>query len=81
VGLPEGLGRRVPAGASEVLYWKALDEAVRLCRWQRHRVILAIDDCQHLTDSRRPPRPGSTVSTSTRIPTRGLRSCSCSGPT
>src|SRR5258707_1069314 len=32
------------------LSWKALDEAVRLCRWQRQRVILAIDDCEHLTD-------------------------------
>jgi type II secretory pathway predicted ATPase ExeA len=49
-GLAEGLGRRVPAGASRGLSWKALDEAVRLCRWQRQRVILAIDDCQHLTD-------------------------------
>jgi MSHA biogenesis protein MshM len=49
-GLAEGLGRRVPAGASRGLAWKALDEAVRLCRWQRQRVILAIDDCQHLTD-------------------------------
>ena len=49
-GLAEGLGRRVPPGASRGLSWRALGEAVRLCRWQRLRVILAIDDCQHLTD-------------------------------
>jgi type II secretory pathway predicted ATPase ExeA len=49
-GLAEALGRRVAAGASRGLSWKALDEAVRLCRWQRQRVVLAIDDCQRLTE-------------------------------
>jgi type II secretory pathway predicted ATPase ExeA len=44
------LGRRTPAGASRGLAWKTLDEAVRLCRWQRLRVVLVIDDCQHWTD-------------------------------
>jgi type II secretory pathway predicted ATPase ExeA len=48
--LAEGLGRRVPLAASRALSWKALGEAVRLCRWQRFRVVLAIDDCQHLVD-------------------------------
>jgi type II secretory pathway predicted ATPase ExeA len=49
-GLAERLGRRVPAGASRGLAWKALEDAVRLCRWQRRGVVLVIDDCQHLTD-------------------------------
>jgi MSHA biogenesis protein MshM len=49
-GLAEGLGRRVPPGASRGSGWRALGEAVRLCRWQRLRVILAIDDCQYLAD-------------------------------
>jgi type II secretory pathway predicted ATPase ExeA len=49
-GLAEGLGRRVPSGAGRGPCWKALDEAVRLCRWQHLGVILAVDDCQHLTD-------------------------------
>lgn len=53
-GLAGALGRRVPAGASRASSWKALDEAVRLCRWQRQRVVFAIDDCQFLTD--RPDR-------------------------
>ena len=48
--LAEGLGRRVPPGASRGVAWKSLDEAVRICRWQRQRVILAIDDCQHLAE-------------------------------
>jgi MSHA biogenesis protein MshM len=48
--LAEGLGRRVPVDASRGLAWKILDESVRLCRWQRLRVVFAIDDCQHLTD-------------------------------
>src|SRR5262249_17320313 len=48
--LAEGLGRRVPPGASRGLGGKALTEAVRLCRWQRLGVVLAIDDCQHLND-------------------------------
>ncbi len=49
-GLAEGLGRRVAPGASRGASWRALGEAVRLCRWQRLRVILAIDDCQHLSE-------------------------------
>jgi type II secretory pathway predicted ATPase ExeA len=50
VGLAERLGRRAPAGANRGLAWKTLEEAVRLCRWQRMRVVLIIDDCQHWTD-------------------------------
>jgi type II secretory pathway predicted ATPase ExeA len=49
-GLAERLGHQAPAGASRGLAWKALEEAVRLCRWQRLRVVLVIDDCQHLTE-------------------------------
>jgi type II secretory pathway predicted ATPase ExeA len=48
-GLAERLGRRAPVGANRGLAWKALEEAVRLCRWQRLHVVLVIDDCQHLT--------------------------------
>ncbi|WP_406696734.1 type II secretory pathway protein ExeA [Singulisphaera sp. Ch08] len=48
--LAEALGSRVPAGASRGLAWKRLGEALRLCRWQRQQVILAIDDCQNLPD-------------------------------
>jgi type II secretory pathway predicted ATPase ExeA len=49
--LAERLGLRAPAGAgaSRALAWKALEDAVRLCRWQRLRVVLVIDDCHHLT--------------------------------
>ena len=42
-----GVSRRVRAAGRA---GRQLGEAVRLCRWQRLRVILAIDDCQHLTD-------------------------------
>jgi type II secretory pathway predicted ATPase ExeA len=49
-GLAERLGRRVPPGASRGRAWKALEEAVRLCRWQRLRVVLVIDNCHLLTD-------------------------------
>jgi type II secretory pathway predicted ATPase ExeA len=47
--LAERLGRSAPPGASRGRAWKALEEAVRLCRWQRLRVVLVIDDCHHLT--------------------------------
>jgi type II secretory pathway predicted ATPase ExeA len=46
--LAEGLGRRVPPGSGRAGAWKALETAVRICRWQNLRVVLAIDDCQHL---------------------------------
>jgi type II secretory pathway predicted ATPase ExeA len=48
-GLAERLGRRALPGAGRGTSWRALEEAVRLCRWQRLRVVLVIDDCQHLT--------------------------------
>ncbi|SIO67569.1 Type II secretory pathway, component ExeA (predicted ATPase) [Singulisphaera sp. GP187] len=48
--LAEALGAPVPAGASRGAAWKRLGEALRLCRWQRLQVILAIDDCQDLPD-------------------------------
>jgi type II secretory pathway predicted ATPase ExeA len=48
--LAEGLGQRVPDGPSRAAAWRALEQAVRLCRWQRLGVILAIDDCQFLGD-------------------------------
>lgn len=46
--LAEGLGGRVPAGAGRSVAWRALAEAVRVCRWQRIQVVLAVDDCQDL---------------------------------
>lgn len=49
--LAESLGSRVPAGASRGVAWKRLGEALRLCRWQRLQVILAIDDCQDLVEA------------------------------
>lgn len=49
--LAESLGSRVPAGASRGAAWKCLGEALRLCRWQRLQVIMAVDDCQDLVES------------------------------
>lgn len=48
--LAEGLHVRLPAGASRPLAWKRLADAVRLARPQGLHVVLAIDDCHHLTD-------------------------------
>lgn len=48
--LAAGLGSRVPPGASRAVAWRCLSEALRLCRWQRLHVVLAIDDCQDLGD-------------------------------
>jgi len=48
--LAEGLGLRVQAGASRAQAWRRLTDAVRVCHWQRLSVVLAIDDCQNLTD-------------------------------
>jgi type II secretory pathway predicted ATPase ExeA len=47
-GLAEGLGARVPPSCGRATAWKRLADAVRLCRWQRLGVVLAIDDGQHL---------------------------------
>lgn len=46
--LATALGARVPAASSRSQTWRALLDAVRLCRWQRLQVVLAIDDCQAL---------------------------------
>jgi type II secretory pathway predicted ATPase ExeA len=46
--LAERLGIRVASGAGRPAAWKALADAVRLCRWQRLQVVLAIDDAQDL---------------------------------
>ncbi len=46
--LAEGLGVRIAPGAGRAAAWKALANAVRLCRWQRLQVVLAIDDAQDL---------------------------------
>ena len=50
-GLAEGLGVRVPAGSGRSFAWRVLGDAIRLCRWQRLHVVLAIDDCQDLVSS------------------------------
>lgn len=42
------LGSTVPVGASRAVAWRRLSDALRLCRWQRFQVVLAIDDCQDL---------------------------------
>jgi MSHA biogenesis protein MshM len=47
--LAERLGIRTVSGADRASAWKALADAVRLCRWQRLQVVLAIDDAQGLT--------------------------------
>jgi len=48
-GLAEGLGARLPAGAGRPAAWKALGDAVRVCRFSGQAVVLAVDDC-HLPD-------------------------------
>jgi type II secretory pathway predicted ATPase ExeA len=47
--LAEGLGVKVGADAGRRSAWKALADAVRLCRWQSLHAVLAVDDCQLLT--------------------------------
>jgi type II secretory pathway predicted ATPase ExeA len=51
-GLAEGLGVRVPAEADRARTWRALGDAVRLGRWQRQHIVLAIDDCDDLDQPR-----------------------------
>lgn len=48
-GLAEELGQRIVPGCSRSHAWRVLLDAVRLCRWQRLQVVLAIDDCQDLS--------------------------------
>ena len=45
----ESLGTRVPAGASRAIAWRALVSAVRLERWQRTQVVVAVDDVHLLS--------------------------------
>ena len=49
-GLASGLGIRVEANPTRATAWKALTDAVRLCRWQKIQAVLVIDDCQLLDD-------------------------------
>ena len=49
--LAEGLGSRPLAGPTRGLAWRTLADAVRLCRAQGLGVVLAIDDCQDLTET------------------------------
>lgn len=48
-GLAEGLGARLPAGVGRSAAWKALGDAVRVCRFSGQAVVLAVDDC-HVPD-------------------------------
>ena len=48
-GLAEGLGARLPAGSGRSAAWKALADAVRVCRFSGQAVVLAVDDC-HVLD-------------------------------
>jgi MSHA biogenesis protein MshM len=50
VGLAEGLGLRVADGLGRSSSWKALCDAVRLCRAQGLQMVLAIDGSQSLVD-------------------------------
>lgn len=45
-GLAQQLGAVTPPDLSRSLAWRALCDAVRLCRWQRLHVVLTVDDCQ-----------------------------------
>ena len=49
-GLAAGLGVRVPSAAGRSAAWKALADAVKLCRWQKIHAVLVVDDCQELDD-------------------------------
>jgi type II secretory pathway predicted ATPase ExeA len=48
--LAECFGTRVPAGASRAVAWRALTHAVRVERWQRAHVVIAVDDVHLLRD-------------------------------
>lgn len=50
LSLAEGLGGRPEPGGTRGSAWKGLADAARLCRAQGLGVVLAIDDCQDLTD-------------------------------
>jgi len=46
--LAVGLGGRLAAEAGRPSAWKALRDAVRLCRFQKIHVVLAVDSCETL---------------------------------
>ncbi len=48
--LATGLGVSIAPGSSRPAAWKALADAVRLCRWQKLQAVLIIDDSQLLDD-------------------------------
>ncbi len=49
-GLAGALGGVVPSGPGRPAAWKALGDAVKLCRWQKLHAVLVVDDCQELGD-------------------------------
>ncbi len=52
IALCQGLGRQVAPAAqlSRGLAWRALEDTVKLFRWQRQGLVFGIDDCQNLVD-------------------------------
>lgn len=49
-GLASGLGGRVSPREGRPAAWRALADAVRLCRWQKLHAVLIVDDAQLLDD-------------------------------
>ena len=49
-GLASGLGGRVSPRDGRSAAWRALADAVRLCRWQKLHAVLVVDDAQFLDD-------------------------------
>ena len=49
-GLAEGLGVRLSGRENRSSLWRALTEAVRLCRLQNLGVVLAVDDAHEIDD-------------------------------
>ncbi len=48
-GLAEALGGRRQAGRAAA--WRSLIDAAKVCRWQGRSLVLAVDDCQRLTET------------------------------
>ncbi len=50
-GLASGLGRQIPRASDRPFAWKALADALQLCRWQKLHAILIVDGAETLMDS------------------------------
>jgi type II secretory pathway predicted ATPase ExeA len=47
--LAEGLGMRIPPGSTRSAAWRALGDAIRICRLQKVHVVLVVDDANDLS--------------------------------